>query len=141
MFAEFEKLIHEQLEGGAPLTADSLDETYYNLVKLYFGDSMAFDEEDAPIAYEWARVDHFFYNFYVYKYATGMSSAIALAAAILNDGDAPLERYLRFLRGGSSKYPLELLADAGVDLTTPAPVHAALAEFERLVGELEGLMA
>jgi oligoendopeptidase F len=141
MFAEFEKLIHEQVESGQPLTADGLDATYYDLVKRYFGDHVAFDEQDAPIAWEWSRVDHFFYNFYVYKYATGMSSAIAIASSILNDGDAALQRYLTFLSGGSSKYPLDLLKDAGVDLTTPEPVTAALSEFERLLGELEALVA
>jgi len=101
---------------------------------------MAFDDEDAAIAYEWARIDHFFYNYYVYKYATGMSSAIAIASAILSDGQPAVERYLAFLKSGSSKYPLDLLRDAGVDLTTPEPVSAALAEFERLVGELEEVM-
>ncbi|MHB1356056.1 MAG: oligoendopeptidase F [Anaerolineae bacterium] len=141
MFAEFEKLIHEQVEAGTPLTVDSLDNTYQQLVKQYFGPAIAWDEEDAPIAWEWARIDHFFYNFYVYKYATGISSAIALAAGILKQGAPALERYMAFLRGGSSKFPLDLLRDAGVDLTTPEPVGAALKEFERLVGELERLMA
>ena len=140
MFAEFEKTIYEQVEADQPLTADSLDATYYDLVKLYFGDSMAFDEEDQPIAWEWSRVDHFFYNFYVYKYATGISAAIAIASAILKEGKPAVSRYLTFLKGGSSKYPLELLKDAGVDLTTPEPVGAALAEFGRLVGELDQLM-
>jgi len=140
MFAEFEKTIHAQVEAGEPLTADSLDATYYDLVKLYFGDNMAFDEEDQPIAWEWSRIDHFFYNFYVYKYATGISAAIAIASAILREGGPAVSRYLTFLKGGSSKYPLELLKDTGVDLTTPKPVGAALAEFERLVGELERLM-
>ena len=141
MFAEFEKMIYEQVEAGQPLTADSLDATYYDLVKLYFGDNMAFDEEDQPIAREWSRIDHFFYNFYVYKYATGLSSAIAIASAILKEGEPALNRYLAFLKGGNSKYPLELLKEAGVDLTTPGPVSAALADFERLVGELERLMS
>ncbi len=140
MFAEFELAIHQQVEAGEPLTADSLDARYYDLAQLYFGDSIAFDEEDRPIAWEWARIDHFFYNFYVYKYATGMSAAIALAAKILNEGEPALRRYLGFLQGGSSKYPLELLKDAGVDLTTPAPVLASLGEFERLVGEWEALV-
>jgi len=140
MFAEFEKMLHERIEAGEPLVTDWLDASYYDLVRLYFGDDVAFDEEDAPIAYEWARIDHFFYNYYVYKYATGMSSAIAMASAILSDGKPALRRYLRFLEGGCSKYPLDLLKDAGVDLTTPEPVGAALAEFERLVGELEEAM-
>ena len=140
MFAEFEKLVHAQAEAGQPLTVDSLDASYYDLVKLYFGDEMAFDDEDQPIAWEWARIDHFFYNYYVYKYATGMSSAIAIASGILSDGEPAVSRYLKFLQGGSSNYPLELLRGAGVDLTRPEPVRAALAEFERLVLELESLL-
>ncbi|MBN1402473.1 MAG: oligoendopeptidase F [Anaerolineae bacterium] len=140
MFAEFEKLIHEQVEGGQPLTADGLDTSYYALVKTYFGDSVAFDGEDEPIAWEWARIDHFFYNFYVYKYATGMSSAVAIARDILAGDGGAVDAYLGFLKSGGSDYPLELLKRAGVDLTTPTPVASALAEFERLVGELEGLM-
>ena len=140
MFAEFEEIIHAQVEAGEPLTVESLDGTYYDLVKLYFGDAVAFDDEDAPIAWEWSRIDHFFYDFYVYKYATGMSSAIALAEGILQGHDGALERYLTFLKSGSSRYPLDLLRTAGVDLTTPDPVRSALAEFERLVGELETLL-
>ncbi|MHB0856959.1 MAG: oligoendopeptidase F [Anaerolineae bacterium] len=140
MFAEFEKKIHEFSEAGQPLTVDTLDATYYELVQTYFGDNVAFDSEDEPIAWEWSRVDHFFYNFYVYKYATGMSSAIAIASTILKEGDDALERYLTFLKGGSSKYPLDLLKDAGVDLTTPTPVKAALGDFERLLPELEDLL-
>jgi len=141
MFAEFEKLIHDWVEKGQPLTVDALDEAYYALVQKYFGPSIAFDDEDSPIAWEWARIDHFFYNFYVYKYATGMSAAVALAQAILNEGQPALERYLTFLKSGRSKYPLDLLRDAGVDLATPAPVHSALAEFARLVDELESLQS
>ncbi|MHB1294438.1 MAG: oligoendopeptidase F [Anaerolineae bacterium] len=140
MFAEFEKQIHELSEAGQPLTVDALDGAYYELVKTYFGDTVAFDSEDEPIAWEWSRVDHFFYDFYVYKYATGMSSAIALASTILQGDQDALERYLTFLKSGSSKHPLDLLKDAGVDLTTPAPVKAALGEFERLVPELEYLL-
>jgi oligoendopeptidase F len=141
MFAEFEKMIHERIEAGQPLTADSLDETYYGLVRQYFGDGIAFDEDDEAIAWEWSRIDHFFYNFYVYKYATGLSSALALASGILGEGKPALERYLDFLRSGSSKYPLDLLKDAGVNLATPAPVKAALAEFERGTAELAELMS
>jgi oligoendopeptidase F len=141
MFAEFEKRVHEQVEAGQPLTKDWLDATYYDLVRLYFGDAVAFDEEDAPIAYEWARVDHFYYFYYVYKYATGMASAIAIAAAIQRGEPGALERYLAFLQSGGSDYPLELLKRAGVDLTTPQPVASALGEFDRLVGELEGLLS
>ena len=141
MFAEFEKLIHAQVEEGRPLTAESLDRSYYDLVKLYFGDCIAFDDKDAAIAFEWSRIDHFFYDFYVYKYATGMSAAIALTAQILNDGQPALDRYLTFLCSGRAKYPLDLLRDADVDLARPEPVRAALVEFERLVGELETLLS
>ncbi|MFP3895769.1 MAG: oligoendopeptidase F [Anaerolineales bacterium] len=140
MFAEFEKTIHAQSEEGQPLTADGLDETYYDLVKHYFGDSMAFDEEDASIAWEWSRIDHFFYNFYVYKYATGMSAAIAIAYRILKEEEGALDDYIAFLKSGRSKYPLELLKDAGVDLTTPKPVEDALAEFEDQLKTLETLV-
>lgn len=140
MFAEFEQMIHAQSESGRPLTADGLDETYYDLVKCYFGDSVAFDEEDAPIAWEWSRIDHFFYNFYVYKYATGMSAAIAIASRILQEEEGALDDYIAFLRSGRSKYPLDLLKDAGVDLTTPQPVEDALAEFEEQLKELEALV-
>jgi oligoendopeptidase F len=140
MFAEFEKLIHERVESGEPLTADALDAAYYALVKLYFGPEVAFGEEDAAIAWEWARIDHFFYDFYVFKYATGMASAVALARDVLTNGESALRRYLTFLRSGCTKYPLDLLRDAGVDLTTPEPVKAALVEFERLAGELETLV-
>jgi oligoendopeptidase F len=139
MFAEFEKLIHEQAENGQPLTVDTLDKTYYELVKLYFGDQVAFDAEDEPITWEWSRVDHFFYNFYVYKYATGISSAVAIASSILQEGAPALHRYLTFLRGGGSRYPMDLLKGAGVDLTTPEPVSRTLQEFERLVAELDEL--
>ena len=140
MFAEFEKLIHSMVEQGQPLTADTMDARYYDLVKLYYGDSVAFDEQDEPVAWEWARIDHFFYNFYVYKYATGMASAVAIGRSILEQEEGALERYLAFLRAGGSDYPLNILRAAGVDLTTPEPVSMALAEFERLVGELESLV-
>ena len=139
MFAEFEKLIHERVETGQPLTADSLDVMYYELVQLYYGGQVAFDDSDKPISWEWARIDHFFYNFYVYKYATGMSSAIAIARAILGEGEPAVARYLEFIMSGGSDYPLLQLKKAGVDLTTPDPVSSALAEFESMVSELETL--
>ncbi|MGI6368954.1 MAG: oligoendopeptidase F [Anaerolineae bacterium] len=141
MFAEFEKAMHGSVEAGQPMTADGLDALYYGLVKEYYGDSVAFDEQDAPIAWEWARIDHFFYNFYVYKYATGMASAVAIERAISEGQPGALERYLTFLKAGGSAEPLQTLKGAGVDLTTPVPVAAALSEFERLLGELEALMS
>ncbi|MEN6479375.1 MAG: oligoendopeptidase F [Anaerolineales bacterium] len=140
MFAEFEKQIYAHVEQGQPLTSDALDEQYYALVKAYFGSPIAFDDEDAPIAWEWSRIDHFFYDFYVYKYATGMSAAIAISNTLLSGEPGALDRYLALLRSGGSAYPLDQLRAAGVDLTTPEPVAAALAEFERLVTELESLV-
>ena len=140
MFAEFEKAMHASVEQGAPLTADGLDGIYYELVKQYYGPSVAFDDQDAPIAWEWSRIDHFFYNFYVYKYATGMAAAVAIARAILDGEPGALERYLTFLKAGASDEPLAVLRRAGVDLTTPQPVAAALTEFERLLDELESLV-
>ncbi|NLT73211.1 MAG: oligoendopeptidase F [Chloroflexi bacterium] len=141
MFAEFEKEMHASVERGEPLTADGLDASYYQLVRRYHGDAIAFDEADEPISWEWARIDHFFYNFYVYKYATGMASAVAIAKAILEGQPGALERYIAFLKAGASDEPLEVLRRAGVDLTTPQPVASALAEFERLLDELESLVS
>ena len=141
MFAEFEWRIHRIVEEGGALTTEVLDEAYLALVRLYFGDAIAFDEADAPIAWEWARVDHFFYDFYVYKYATGMASAIALMRRVLEDGEPARRRYLDLVRAGGNGYPLELLRRAGVDLTTPQPVSEALNEFQRMVAQFEQLTA
>ncbi|TCO63866.1 oligoendopeptidase F [Caldanaerobacter subterraneus] len=134
MFAEFEKLIHEMAERGEPLTAEVLNEKYYELNKLYYGDDIVVDEK---ISYEWARIPHFYRNFYVYKYATGFSAAIAISQMILNEGEKAVERYKEFLKSGSSDYPLNLLKRAGVDLTTPKPVNDALDVFEKLLDEFE----
>ncbi|WP_437341522.1 oligoendopeptidase F [Caldanaerobacter subterraneus] len=134
MFAEFEKLIHEMAERGEPLTAEVLNKKYYELNKLYYGDDIVVDEE---ISYEWARIPHFYRNFYVYKYATGFSAAIAISQMILNEGEKAVERYKEFLKSGSSDYPLNLLKKAGVDLTTPKPVNDALDVFEKLLDEFE----
>jgi len=137
MFAEFEKLIHEMAERGEPLTAEVLNKKYYELNKLYYGDDIVVDE---GISYEWARIPHFYRNFYVYKYATGFSAAIAISQMILNEGKKAVERYKEFLKSGSSDYPLNLLKRAGVDLTTPKPVNEALDVFEKLLDEFEKLM-
>ncbi|UDQ97004.1 oligoendopeptidase F [Lentisphaerota bacterium WC36G] len=137
MFAEFEKIIHENMENAVPTTADYLTETYFNLNKEYHAENVDLDEE---IGMEWARIPHFYYNFYVYKYATGMSAAIQLSENILSGNDEKLEKYLNFLKAGSSKDVLDIMKDAGVDLTTPAPVEAALNVFAEVVDELEKLL-
>ena len=137
MFAEFEKISHEMAEAGEPLTVDSLKETYGKLLTDYFGPNFAIDEE---LPLECMRIPHFYSAFYVYKYATGLSAAIALSQKVINGGQAELEDYLSFLKGGCSKYPLDLLRDAGVDMETPEPVDTALKRFAELVDELDSLL-
>ena len=138
MFAEFERWAHERVEGGEALTPDALCAHYAGLCERYYGPDVEVDEH---AAIEWARVPHFYRAYYVFQYATGISAAAAMAKAILTDGEPARQRYLRFLAGGSSRYSLDLLRDAGVDMTTPAPIDDALDMFEGLLSELEGLMA
>ena len=136
MFAEFEKITHGLLEQGETLTADRLCEIYYDLNKLYFGEEICVDQE---IDMEWARIPHFYTPFYVYQYATGFSAAIALSKQILEKGAPAVEQYKKFLKGGSSMYPLELLKMAGVDMEQKAPVQDALAVFAQYLDEMERL--
>lgn len=140
MFAEYEKLIHEHVELGNSLTPDYLSSEYYNLVKLYHGDCFAWDNEDEHIAAEWSRIPHFYYNFYVYKYATGLSSAVDISSRILAGEPGAIDSFIEFLKGGCSKPPLELLKEAGVDLTTPEPVDSALLKMESTLEELEKIL-
>lgn len=137
MFAEFEKAIHSVVEDGGALTADNLSEIYRNLNAVYYGTEVVLDPE---IALEWARIPHFYNAFYVYKYATGFSAAIAFAQAILTEGEPAVARYIKFLSSGSSDYPIELLRQAGVDMETPVPVRNALEVFNGLVERLETLL-
>lgn len=138
MFAEFEKVIHDLAERNEPLTLDVFREEYRKLLDAYFGPDFAIDEE---LSLEGLRIPHFYRAFYVYKYATGLSAAIALSERVMNGGKAELDAYLGFLRGGSSKDPLDLLRGAGVDMETPEPVDRALKKFGYLVDELEKAMA
>ncbi len=135
MFAEFEKLIHATEEAGDALTLDSMKTIYRGLLDAYFGPDFTLDDE---LSLECLRIPHFYSAFYVYKYATGISAAVALSEQVLTSGDAT--RYLTFLKSGGSKYPIDTLADAGVDMRTPDPVDAALALFARRVDELEELL-
>ena len=137
MFAEFELWCSEQTRKGRPLTAEALNEKYAQLNALYYGEDI---EPDPEIALEWARIPHFYYNFYVYQYATGFASAIALSQRILKEGRPAVEDYLRFLSGGCSADPVSLLRGAGVDISSPAPIADALKLFDTLIGEMEGLM-
>lgn len=137
MFAEFELKINEQVENGETLTADSLNSLYRSLNELYFGKDIVIDSE---IDLEWARIPHFYYDYYVYQYATGYSAAIALSQRILTEGDPAVKDYLNFLSGGCSKDPISLLKGAGVDMTTSKPVDDALKLFGELINEMEELV-
>ena len=138
MFAEFEKITHAMEEAGQPLTLESFKAAYHGLLEAYFGPDFTLDPE---LDLECLRIPHFYNAFYVYKYATGISAAVALAQKVLHGGPADLAAYLGFLRSGGSEYPLETLQKAGVDLSTPAPVDAALDLFNRRITELETLLA
>ena len=137
MFAEFERIVHGMAESGEPLTVESLSDAYYKLNLKYYGPDMVVDDE---IALEWARIPHFYSSFYVYKYATGFAAAAALAQRILDEGQTVVDRYLNFLSRGGSDYPIELLKDAGVDMTSPEPVNQALKTFSNLLDRMEKLL-
>ncbi len=137
MFAEFELNIGRMAAEGKTLTAEALCGEYRRLNELYFGPDMVVDEE---IAMEWARIPHFYFDYYVFQYATGYSAAIALSRRILAEGECAVADYLGFLSGGCSRSPIELLKAAGVDMSTPAPVEQALALFDKLLDEMEGLV-
>ena len=136
MFAEFELMMGRMAEAGQTLTADALSEKYLELNKLYFGPDMISDDQ---IALEWARIPHFFYNYYVFQYATGYSAAVAIANRILTEGAPAVADYKKFLSGGSSTDPISLLKIAGVDMSSPAPVNSALQLFGELLDEMEKL--
>ena len=137
MFAEFEKIIHERAEANEPLTLQALRDTYRGLLETYLGPGMTLDDEQSL---ECLRIPHFYGAFYVYKYATGLAAAISLSQKVLDGGSGDLAAYLNFLRSGSSRDPLDLLRDAGVDLATSEPVDAALKHFGKLVDELDSLL-
>lgn len=137
MFAEFEKITHEMAEAGEPLTVEAFQQVYRELLQAYFGEDFVIDAE---LSLECFRIPHFYRGFYVYKYATGLSAAIALCQRVLQGGRGELDDYVSFLRGGCSKFPLDLLRDAGVDMESPAPVNTALQHFGRLVDELDELL-
>ncbi|MDO4291644.1 MAG: oligoendopeptidase F [Eubacteriales bacterium] len=137
MFAEFELMINETVEKGGSLTAEGLNKMYHDLNVFYYGEDV---EVDSLIDREWARIPHFYYDYYVFQYATGFSAAIALSGRILKEGESAVKDYLNFLSGGCSKDPISLLQGAGVDMRTAEPVHSALALFDSLIGEMEELM-
>ena len=136
MFAEFELIIGRMIAEGKTLTADVLCEEYKKINEFYYGPDMVVDDE---IAMEWARIPHFYYNYYVFQYATGYSAAIALSRKILDEGESAVKDYLGFLSGGCSKSPIDLLKGAGVDMTSPEPINQALQLFDKLLDEMEEL--
>ena len=138
MFAEFEKIVHKRIADGESLTKEDICKIYHDLNVMYYGPDMIVDEE---IDYEWMRIPHFYTSFYVYQYATGYSAAIAFSKKILEEGKPAVDRYIEnFLSGGSSKDPIDLLKDAGVDMSQPEPVDDALCVFENYLEMLEGLV-
>ena len=138
LFADFELQIHSRAEAGEALTPALLCSVYQGLNQKYYGDGGVVLDE--LLAWEWSRIPHFYSSFYVYQYATGISASAALARSIVAEGQPAVDRYLTLLRSGSSDYSIELLKRAGVDMTTPAPVEAAIAEFDRAVTEMESLL-
>ena len=137
MFAEFEKTSNEMAEGGEPLTHENLTKLYLDLNKKYYGEAMISDD---LIGYEWMRIPHFYYNFYVYQYATGFSAAVAIANRVLKEGETAVNDYMKFLQSGCTKDPVSLLRIAGVDMATKEPINSALQVFERVIEEMEGLI-
>ncbi len=137
MFAEFEQQIHHQAEQGESLTADKLTAMYTALNGQYYGAETIIDD---LIGIEWARIPHFYYNFYVYQYATGISAASSLVQQILHEGQPAVDRYLKFLSSGSSDYSIELLKKAGVDMASPEPIRQALQLFESHLSQIEQLL-
>ncbi len=136
MFAEFEHQVYKAMENNEPLTLESFKKIYRDLLERYFGPAVVLDD---CLSLECFRIPHFYFSFYVYKYATGISAAYALADRVLSGGEAELSDYLGFLKSGGSKYPIDLLKSAGVDMLSPEPVRTALAKFSTLVDQLEHL--
>jgi oligoendopeptidase F len=136
LFAEFELRTHELVEKGEPLTAEAMNQLYRDLYQKYYGPDLAVD---ANAEYEWSRIPHFYRSFYVYQYATSYAAATALSKKILTEGAPEVDRYLSFLKSGSSDYPIEVLKKAGVDMRTPEPIEATIARFDEVLNEMEKL--
>jgi len=137
LFAEFEWTIHKRMEAGEALTHESLSQLYGELYQAYHGATLVQDDLNR---FGWSRIPHFYYNFYVYQYATGYAAAATLSQRLLEQGETARGPYLDFLRSGSSAYPIDLLKRAGVDMTAPEPVENTIRLFDRLVAEMETLL-
>jgi oligoendopeptidase F len=140
-FAEFELRMHQMAEKGEPLTGDSISKLYAEIVKKYYGDNQGACKVDDYVAYEWPFIPHFYYGFYVYQYATSFAASSALSEKILSHEPGATERYLRFLSSGGSKYPIELLKDAGIDMTSDEPLELTVKKMNRIMDEIEAILA
>jgi len=136
-FAEFEQWMHQQDAAGVPLTAEVLDQAYADLNQHYYGEALTPDPE---IAHEWERIPHFYYNFYVFQYSTGFAAATALSDQIIQEGQPAVDRYKTYLKAGSSAYPIDVMKQAGVDMTKPDYLQEAFATFEQRLNEFEELV-
>ena len=140
-FAEFQLRMHEMAERGEPLTGDSISRLYTEIVKKYYGDDQGICKVDDYVAYEWAFIPHFYLGFYVYQYATSFAASSALSEKVLSGEPGASERYLRFISAGGTKYPIDLLKDAGVDMTTDEPLQLTVNKMNRVMDEIETLLA
>ena len=139
-FAEFELRMHEMAEKGEPLTGEVLDKLYADITKKYYGHDKGICVVDDYIAHEWAFIPHFYRNFYVYQYATSFTASAALSEKVMAGDQAALKRYVAFLNAGGSKYPVDLLKDAGVDMTTDEPLELTMKKMNRVMDEMEKLI-
>jgi oligoendopeptidase F len=141
MFAEFELAIHERAEKGEPLSGEAMSDLYLGIVRRYYGHDQGVCKVDSLYGVEWTYIPHFFYDFYVYQYATSIVASTALANNMRAQGTPARDAYLHMLASGSSRYPIDLLKDAGVDMTTSAPFNAAMKEMNSVMDEIEKLLA
>jgi oligoendopeptidase F len=140
-FAEFELRIHEMAERGEPLTGEVLDDVYMEITRKYYGHDQGVSVVDDFVAHEWAYIPHFYRNFYVFQYATSFTASAALSEKVASGEPAALRQYLDFLSAGGSKYPIDLLRDAGVDMTTDEPLELTMQKMNRVIDEMERLLA
>jgi len=140
MLAEFELAIHEEIEHGRPLSGARMTELYLAILRKYYGEAEGVMTIDTAYGVEWAYIPHFYYNFYVYQYATSIAGAARFTDAIISEGKPAAERFLELLRAGGSDYPYELYKRAGIDMASPAPYRALIARMNRLMDDIEGLL-
>jgi oligoendopeptidase F len=139
-FAEFEQKIHEEVEKGKPLTGDYLSELYSDILKRYYGNTQKTCVIDDYVKIEWANIPHFYMNFYVYQYSTSFTASMSLAEKVLNKEPGAVEKYLKFLSSGGSDYPINLLKNAGVDMTTSVPFDKTIQAMNKVMDEIETIL-